>query len=165
MAATECKLQYRYSGTAIMYRYIFKYCFFQHIFKYCLFPAPLPAADVESSVSLEQAAPSVTITFKVNIATSKLCMVTLCIHIWLPMQTVQVNFTGCSLQWPEKYTLAVKKQGTNPTETIQSVEQTVMGMENEYALENLDFRQKYQVSIKLGKSSSSSIPVIANICE
>ena len=81
------------------------------------------------------------------------------------MQTVQVNFTNCSLQWPEKYIVTVMPQATNISKTIQSAEQTVTGMENEYTLENLDLRQKYQVSIKLGKSISLSIAEIANFCK
>ena len=81
------------------------------------------------------------------------------------MQTVQVNFTSCSPRWPEKYTLKVLEQGTNPTEIMQEVEQAVMGMENEYTLENLELRGKYQVSIKLQNYFSSSVAKTANFCK
>ena len=81
------------------------------------------------------------------------------------MQPVQVNFTSCSLQWPEKYTVIVMQQETNINKTLQSAEQTVMGMENKYTLEKLDLRQKYQVSIILDKNISSSVAEIANFCK
>ena len=87
------------------------------------------------------------------------------IHVWLPMQPVQVNFTSCSLQWPESYTITVTQPGTNISNSFQLAEQAVMGKKNEYTLEKLDFRQKYQVSIKLEKSSSWSIAEIANFCK
>ena len=87
------------------------------------------------------------------------------LHKWLPMQTVQVNYTSCSLQWPEKYIVIAMQQGTNRSTTIQSAEQTVMGMENDHTLENLDLRRKYQMSVKLENHFSSSISQGINICK
>ena len=117
------------------------------------------------SVSLEPDAASAIITFKVNMVTSKRCAIKQCMHIWLSMQTVQVNITSCSLQWPESYTVTAIQQGSNANETFQSAEQAVMGMENECTLEKLDLRQRYQVSIKLQNYFSSSVFEITNICK
>ena len=78
---------------------------------------------------------------------------------------MQAQYTSCSLQWPVNFIVIVMQQGQNTDAIFGSAKQTVMGMENEYTLEELDLRQKYQVSIKLWKSISSSIAEIADFCK
>ena len=57
------------------------------------------------------------------------------------------------------------QQGTNTNESLQSAEQTVVGTMNNYTLEELKLRKKYQVSIKLERTWSSSAPELANFCK
>ena len=80
-------------------------------------------------------------------------------------EIVQAQHTNCSLQWPENFMVMVMQHGPNTDKFFESAEQTVHGMVNEYTTEKLDLRQKYQVSIKLEKSFSSSIAEIANFCK
>ena len=87
------------------------------------------------------------------------------LYLQLPLKIVQPQHTNCSLQWPEKYTVTAMQQGTYTNKTFQSAEQTVVGMENEYRMENLDLRQKYQMSIKWGRNITNSIAEIANFCK
>ena len=83
----------------------------------------------------------------------------------LSLKIVQAQHTNCSLQWPENFIVMVIQQRPNTDAIFESAKQTVTGMKNEYTVENLDLRQKYHVSIKLGKSISSSIAEIANFCK
>ena len=78
---------------------------------------------------------------------------------------MQVDFTTCGLQRPEKFIVTVTPKGITTDESFHLAQQTVMGMWNEYTLEELDLGQKYQVSIILGGNVSSSVPTIANFCK
>ena len=105
--------------------------------------------------------PGLTFLFRYVDSHVLLCMMDSCILT----SSMQAQRTNCSLQWPEKFIVMVMQQGQNMEQFFESVEQTVMGMENEYTLEKLDLKQKYQVSIKLRKNISMSIAEIANFCE
>ena len=76
------------------------------------------------------------------------------------------KLTACSLQWPENFIVMVMQQGPSTNEIFFHLpKQTVTGMEKEWTLEKLKLRQKYQVSIKLEKNTSSSISEIADVCK
>ena len=86
-------------------------------------------------------------------------------YLQLLLKIVQAQHTNCSLQGPDDFIVMVMQDEFNTDLIFESAEQAVTGLANEYTLENLDLRQKYQVSIKLRKSISSIIAEIANFCK